>query len=358
MPISLDLPGVVAALRADHPDETAALFARADAVRRENVGDEVHLRGLVEFSNYCARSCAYCGIRAENRGVTRYRMSHDEILAAARDIVALGYGTIVLQSGEDWGADMEWVAELLRKLKGQTPLAVTLSLGERGLDELAYWRQVGADRYLLRFETGNQRLYDLIHPAFAGKKSDRFALLRRMRELGYEVGSGVLIGIPGQTYEDLARDILRFPELDLDMIGVGPYIPHPDTPLAKFPPAPEDQVPATVELACRVVALARLLCPQANIPSTTALASLEGEAGRAQGLRCGANILMPNVTPDKYRRLYEIYPAKAVLCEVGGKMDIGKWLETIGRGKGRGRGDSPNRLRRATSTPPVSGDRI
>ena len=209
------------------------LWQAADSARQEAVGDAVHLRGLIELGNYCSRNCLYCGIRAGNRKLKRYRMSADEVIAAARQAVAFGYGTAVLQSGEDYGMTREWLAELVRRIKTETPLAVTLSLGERPAEDLAAWRRAGADRYLLRFETSDRALYDLIHPPRAGERSDRIALLRTLRNLGYEIGGGVMIGIPGQTYASLARDLELFRELDLDMIGVGPFLPHPDTPLGQ-----------------------------------------------------------------------------------------------------------------------------
>ena len=316
------------------------LFRIADRVRYEFVGDAVHLRGLVEFSNYCSRNCAYCGISVTSDDVMRYRMSSEEILQCARKIKKLKYGTIVLQSGEDWGISTKWMSELLTEIKDQTGLAITLSVGERDYSELEEWFHAGADRYLLRFETTNQELYQKIHPNLNSKVSNRLQILRDLRKIGYEVGSGVMVGIPGQTYYDLVNDIMMFRELDLDMIGIGPYIPSPGTPLA----ADNSRriVPASVEMACRVVALARIVCPRTNIPSTTALATLNGEDGRLQGLNCGANVLMPNVTPEKYRKMYTIYPNKSALNEEEGEFLLAEWLKSIGREQGAGRGDSKN----------------
>jgi len=317
------------------------LWGLADQVRRENVGDQVHLRGLIEISNYCARKCGYCGLRTDNRKIERYRMTKEEIVDCARQAERFGYGTVVMQSGEDWGIDRAWMAEVIRAIKSQTPLAVTLSLGERDDEDFIAWRNAGADRYLLRFETSNRTLYEKIHPSLPGKVSDRFAILRRLRELGYEVGSGVMIGIPGQRYEDLANDIELFGSLDLDMIGVGPYIPHPDTPLGHQTPAnPEDQVPNTELMTYKVVALTRLTCPQANIPSTTALATLNLAQGRELGLCRGANIVMPNLTPVKYRAKYEIYPTKACIRETAEQCHgcLKKRIESIGRSVGTGPG--------------------
>lgn len=309
-------------LREEDESRLEALWRAADDTRQENVGDEVHLRGLVEISSFCIRRCAYCGLRAEHRGLQRYRMSADEILACAREARAYGYGTVVLQSGEDYGITREWLADVVREIKAQTGLAVTLSLGERPDEDLTAWREAGADRYLLRFETSDRELYDRIHPPTDRQGlSDRIAMLKRLKQLGYEAGSGVMVGIPGQTYAGLARDIALFRELDLDMIGVGPFIAHPDTPLGRseLPSAPEgEQAPNTELMTYKVLALTRLACPEANIPSTTALATLNLAQGRELGLLRGANIVMPNLTPVQYRALYEIYPAKACIQESAG----------------------------------------
>lgn len=381
------------------------LWREADRVRHENVGDEVHLRGLVEFSNHCARLCGYCGLRRDNRELGRYRMTLDEILACAREAVRFGYGTVVLQSGEDFGATAEWVADVVRRIKSETPLAVTLSLGERREPELLLWRHAGADRYLLRFETSNERLYAQIHPPRPGVRSDRIALLRRLREIGYEVGSGVMVGIPGQSWDDLANDIEMFRHLDLDMIGVGPYIPHPATPLGgvmagaetttgspedrdpagnpthdeaardqadregtardEMPwdgapgetPAllpPDEQVPNDELTTLKAVALTRLVCPHSNIPSTTALATIDRDHGRELGLMRGANIVMPNLTPPEYRIGYEIYPGKACITETAEMCHgcLAGRIHSIGRSIGSGRGDSPALRERTTERTP------
>lgn len=344
--VKMDFETVVGWLREQDEACLEELWAEADGLRRKMVGDEVHLRGLLEISNYCVRRCAYCGLNAENMGVTRYRMTRQEIIDCALEAAGFGYGTVVMQAGEDYGLTAQWIAGIVKEIKAETNLAVTLSLGERADDELQLWRDAGADRYLLRFETADEALYAKIHPPLGDCPSDRFAILKRLRAMGYETGSGVMIGIPGQTYESLARDIFKFVELDLDMIGVGPYIPHPDTPLGQGLVAeadPADQVTGSEAMAYRVVALTRLLRPDANIPSTSALATLNKAQGRELGLMRGANVVMPNVTPREYRRHYEIYPAKACIdetaaecrgCMRGRIMSIGR---TVGKGQG-GRG--------------------
>lgn len=350
----MQLSEITAWLREDAPARLAELWRRADDTRQQHVGGQVHLRGLIEISNHCVRLCGYCGLRAPNAWLVRYRMSEGEILDCVRNAVALGYGTVVLQSGEDPGIEAAWMASLVRRIKRDTPLAVTLSLGERSDDDLAAWREAGADRYLLRFETSNRRLYEQIHPARPGDPRDRLAILATIRRLGYEVGSGVMVGIPGQTYADLAGDLTLFGQMDLDMIGVGPYLEHPNTPLAdpaQRPTAPDgQQVPATELMTYKVIALARLVCPKANIPATTALATLNRESGRELGLVRGANVVMPNLTPPQYRRLYEIYPDKACIAETGEACHdcLAARIEGLGRDPGAGRGDSPNFAARNT----------
>ncbi|ABA88876.1 [FeFe]-hydrogenase maturation radical SAM domain iron-sulfur cluster-binding oxidoreductase HydE [Syntrophotalea carbinolica DSM 2380] len=335
--------------------EVYPLRDRADQIRQQYVGDAVHLRGLVELSNICSRNCLYCGIRRDNQAITRYRLTADEVLDCARKAVDFGFGTLVLQGGEDPGLSKDFIGELISLIKSETNLAVTLSLGERKVDEWAAWREAGADRYLLRFETSNSQLFNYIHPPRDGHAPcDRISMLKTLQSLGYETGSGVMIGIPGQTYEDLARDIELFGELSLDMIGVGPFIPHPQTPLGagQVSDAGIDQVPGSVEMGLRVLALARIVCPGANIPSTTAFATLDRQAGREMGLCWGANVVMPNLTPLQYRKLYEIYPSKAASTETAEESRDAAFrqIEHLGRTPGSGRGDSPHHLQQTTTS--------
>jgi biotin synthase len=345
--VAVERSEILGWLRTNDEKKLETLWQRADEIRRINVGDEVHLRGLLEISNTCARSCWYCGIRAENTDLQRYRMSEEEIMDCVGEAVDYGYGTVVLQAGEDYGITAGWMEGLIRRIKGETGLAVTLSLGERSDEELCRWKRAGADRYLMRFETSNSKIYERIHPSLPGKGGDRIQLLKRLREIGYEVGSGIMIGIPGQTWDDLASDIELFRTLDLDMIGVGPFIAHHDTPLGSEGSiaAPKgEQVPNTEEMTYKVIALARIVCPLANIPSTTALATLNTATGRELGLSRGANIVMPNMTPKHYRAMYEIYPAKACIDETAAdcRACMHRRILSIGRSIGKGRGDSRN----------------
>lgn len=286
----------------------------------------------------------YCGLRQANRALTRYRMTREEILNCALQAERLGYGTVVMQAGEDDQLTAEWVEEIVWWIKRETGLAVTLSLGERAQDQLQRWRTAGADRYLLRFETSDEKLFHAIHPSRSPAGPDRITLLRTLKSLGYEAGGGVMVGIPGQSFDSLAHDILTFRALDLDMIGIGPYIAHAATPLgtgALRPPIDAaEQAPANEEMVYKMLALTRIVCPNANIPSTSALATINKVDGRKLGLKAGANVVMPNLTPIKYRRLYEIYPAKACIDEDanGCNQCLRGQIHSLGRFAGRGSG--------------------
>jgi biotin synthase len=344
----LDHDAVLHWLREDDPARLEELWRAADEVRRKHVGDEVHLRGLVELSNYCVRNCTYCGIRGQNRAVERYRVSAEVVLECARKAVAFGYGTVVMQSGEDYGIETGWLADVVRRIKAETGCAITLSLGERTVDDLRAWREAGADRYLLRFETSDAALYRHIHPDLPGRVSDRLADLRTLQELGYEAGTGIMVGIPGQTHATVADDIELFRGFDMDMIGVGPYLPHPATPLgAEFETRraagdwPADQIANDETATCKVVALTRLVRPDANLPATTALSLVNKAGGRAHGLQRGANVVMPNLTPLEERLKYEIYPEKAAVHETAEAINdsIMALLDSLGRTIGTGAGE-------------------
>ncbi|MHC4231972.1 MAG: [FeFe] hydrogenase H-cluster radical SAM maturase HydE [Planctomycetota bacterium] len=331
-------------LRETDEQKLKQLWDKADAVRKANVGDAVHLRGLIEVSNYCVRQCTYCGLAADNKDMTRYRMNADEIFACAQEAASYGYGTVVMQAGEDYGIESQWLADIVKRIKDNLPLAVTLSMGERPFEDLQHWRSAGADRYLLRFETSDTKLYKLIHPPLPRQTTDRFEILHHLKQLGYETGSGVMIGIPGQTFTTLAKDIHTFRKYDMDMVGVGPYIANPLTPLEQnglnHEIAAKDQVKNTEMMTYKVIALTRLVCPESNIPSTTALATINKKSGRELGLSRGANVVMPNVTPVEYRTKYEIYPGKACLNETAKQCQgcLAARIASIGRTIGTGYG--------------------
>lgn len=293
-------------LSLERQEELEALYQRADLCRKKYAGEEVHLRGLIEFSNYCRKNCCYCGIRRGNQKASRYRMLVEEILSTVALAEKLGYRTVVLQSGEDTYFTADKLVDLIKCIKQQSDVAITLSVGERPREEYERFFKAGADRTLLRFETTNRALYQKLHPD--SNYDERMAQLRMQKEIGFQVGSGIMIGLPGQTLEDLAKDILKFKELELDMVGVGPYICHQDTPL-------EGNDNGTVEMTFKVIALTRIVTRYAHIPATTALATLRQADGRERALQLGANVVMPNVTPVKYRSMYQLYPAKVCIFE-------------------------------------------
>jgi biotin synthase len=334
----MTLETIEAWLRETNPERLELLWQTADKVRKQTVGDEVYFRGLIELSNYCSRNCLYCGLRGERKNLERYRMTVGEIKACVLEAKVLGYGTVVLQSGEDPGLDPEVMADLIRWIKREAGLAITLSLGERSEAVFRLWKQAGADRYLLRIETTDDAFMQVIHPG--EPHGSRKANIDRLFALGYEVGSGVMVGIPGQTYGILAKDLLWFRERDFDMIGIGPHLAHPDTPLAKVNTNQPDQVPNTEVVTHKAVALTRILCPEANLPATTALATVNREDGREMALKRGANVVMPNVTPTKYRKLYEIYPSKACIDETADmcKNCLGGRILSLDRKVGKGPG--------------------
>lgn len=286
-------------------EDAPRLYAAADGVRETHLSTDVQLRGLIEFSNICRKNCAYCGLRADNRDAERYRLTPEEIVATARQAEQLGYKTVVLQSGEDMWFTSARLAAIIRDIKATTDLAITLSAGERDRETYARWREAGADRYLLRIETTDPMLFAAIHPD--SDLEARKQCLYTLRELGYQLGTGVMVGLPGQTAETLADDVIWMHELGAEMIGVGPFIPHPDTPL-------KDAAGGTVEQTLRLVAVLRLVFPNAHLPATTAMGSLH-PLGRERALQAGANVVMPNVTPGAMRPKYEIYPGKICLTD-------------------------------------------
>jgi biotin synthase len=309
------------------------LFPSADRLRGRCVGNEVFLRGIVELSNICAQDCLYCGLRRSNKTLHRYRMTDTEILSATERIRAEGIGTVVLQSGEDGFFTCERLCTLVSRIKERTSLAITLSVGERSKAEYRAFRDAGADRYLLKFETSCARLYSRLRPG--RRLSERLRCLADLRDLGFEVGTGNMIGLPGQTAEILAEDLMLMKDLDADMLGIGPFLPHPQTPLGTEPPG-------SVLATLKALAISRLLINNANIPATTALAVLDGR-GRLQALGAGANIVMPDFTPPCHRRFYEIYPGHEETIDLTAFLrllqdDIDRFGRKIGRGAGGRRG--------------------
>lgn len=339
---------LAALLRPGTAEDMECLFRAAYRVKEKNVGRTAYLRGLIEVSNICRCDCHYCGLRRGIRSVNRYRMAAGEVVESALWAMRKGYASVVLQAGEVRDAGFaEFIESVVGEIKTKSggKLGVTLSLGEQDRETYSRWFRAGAHRYLLRIETSDKDLFAAIHPAendFQARK----ACLGVLREIGYQVGTGVMIGLPGQTVEHLVNDIMFFKAMDIDMLGMGPYIPHAGTPLAS---SSGDYDPETrFNMALRMIALCRLVMPDINIASTTALQALNAK-GREMGLLAGANVLMPNITPGKYRSDYEIYPGKPCVndspeecaaCLVGRIHAMG---ETIGFDKW---GDSPHAVKR------------
>lgn len=307
----------------------AELFRQADLVRKQYVGDEVHLRGLIEFSNICRNNCMYCGIRKDNKKLSRFRIEPDELVKTVQKAVNLGFRTIVMQSGEDMYYTRDKLCRIIAAIK-KFDVAVTLSVGERTFADYKAFREVGADRYLMRIETTDKDLYHRLNPKMSWDY--RYECLLMLKELGYELGSGIMVGLPGQSLKSIAEDLLFLKRLDVDMAGIGPFIPHQETPLA-------NSCGGSLHLALRTMAIMRLLLPDINIPATTAMESLHPN-GRILALQSGANVVMPNITEGEYRRLYQLYPGKICINEtpVQCRSCIGLKIMSIGRKIGMGYG--------------------
>lgn len=282
--------------------EPQYLFSLADKRRREYYGNEVYIRGLIEFTNYCKNNCYYCGIRSGNKKLTRYRLTESEILECTNHGYDLGFRTFVLQGGEDLHYDTSEICSIVHSIKNLHPdCAVTLSIGEKSREEYKAYRNAGADRYLLRHETANNAHYSSLHPDSMSLKN-RKQCLWDLKELGFQVGSGFMVGSPGQTLDTLVEDLRFLQELKPDMIGIGPFLPHCDTPFA-------NEKKGSIERCLNLISILRLMFPYALIPSTTALASIRSD-GREKGILAGANVVMPNLSPMRTRSLYELYNNK------------------------------------------------
>lgn len=297
-----DLPNdaLCALLETDAADEF--LREAADEVRRQHYGDEVYLRGLIEFTNYCKNNCYYCGIRHDNRAATRYRLSQEEILSCCQEGYALGFRTFVLQGGEDPYYTDEKIGSIVSAIRTKYPdCAITLSIGEKPRESYQKYFDAGANRYLLRHETATDEHYRKLHPdsmSLANRKRCLFDL----KEIGYQVGAGIMVGSPYQTTEHLLADLRFLQELSPDMIGIGPYLTHAETPF-------RDRPNGSLALTLRLLSILRLMFPYVLLPATTALGTIHPQ-GRELGLRAGANVVMPNLSPVRVRKLYELYENK------------------------------------------------
>jgi len=323
---------IVFLLSLKEKEDLQLLYSKADEVRSQFCGDEVHLRGIIELSNFCEQNCVYCGLRKDNLELPRFRMTPEQVIETARVITNLGIFTIVLQSGEDSHFDSDIISYIIYQIRQKSNAAITLSLGERTFDEYRTWKIAGADRYLLKHETANPKHYEAYH--FNQMLSDRLEHLRFLKSIGYQIGSGNLIGLPMQTVEDLADDILLCKSLDLDMAAFGPFIPSPQTPY-------QHQKIGEAELTLKVTAVARIVLKKVHIPATTALDTID-PLGREKGLTAGANIVMPDLTPFPYREQYQIYPGKRGSTDdpLESTARLQKRIEALGRKISYKRGDS------------------
>lgn len=292
----------VSLLSIDNDELKDYIFKKAQEVTTKSFGGKIYLRGLVEISNFCRGGCYYCGLRSQNNNVHRCRLTHDEIMECCRKAHKYGLRTFVLQSGEDMAMSDDFVASVVRSLKEEMPdSAVTLSLGERSYSSYEMFRKAGADRYLLRHETASREHYSFLHPEYMSH-SNRMECLHWLKDLGYEVGVGMMIGSPRQSIYHLAEDLMFISEFRPEMIGVGPFIPAKGTPF-------EHEKHGSVSQTIYMISLLRLLCPKSNIPATTALISLSTDSITA-AIKAGANVIMPNITPSRLRLNYEIYKGK------------------------------------------------
>ncbi len=288
----------------EHRDARTAeeLFALARSIQLRHFGNKIYTRGLIEFTNYCKNDCYYCGIRRSNQSAQRYRLTDEQILECCKTGYALGFRTFVLQGGEDGYFTDERMVELIGWIKKNHPdCAITLSLGERSYDSYRRMYEAGADRYLLRHETADESHYERLHPPRLSLKN-RKECLYNLKEIGYQTGTGFMVGSPGQTAECLAEDMLFIRELNPQMVGIGPFVPHHETPFAAEPGG-------TVELTLYMLGLLRVMLPNVLLPATTALGTIDPK-GREKGILAGANVVMPNLSPTGVRKKYELYDNK------------------------------------------------
>lgn len=310
------------------------LFERARAVRQTHYGNEVYIRGLIEFTNYCKNNCYYCGIRRDNTGLHRYRLSEEEILSCCAQGYQLGFHTFVLQGGEDAWFTQEKMTHIIRSIReGYPDCAITLSIGEREKEEYQAYFSAGANRFLLRHETANNAHYAFLHPAELSLRH-RMDCLWQLKEIGYQVGSGIMVGSPGQTAEHLAEDLLFLKGLNPHMIGIGPFIPQKDTPF-------REEKAGTLELTLFLLGALRLMLPKVLLPSTTALSTIHPD-GRKMGILAGANVVMPNLSPKENRKYYSLYDNKRSMGDEAaeGLSLLKAEMESIGYRVVAARGDS------------------
>ncbi len=301
-------------------EDFSSVYEQAHSIKREIYGDDVYIRCILEFSNYCKLDCAYCGLNCKNPHVQRYRMQPEHMVSTAKQAWEAGYQTVVLQSGEDPYYTQEMMGQIVREIK-RTGIKITLSLGERSYEDYAHWRECGADRYLLKHETADAKIYSSLHGCSTFEA--RIKCLRNLKEIGYETGSGFMIGLPGQTLDTIAQDIMLLADIPCDMAGIGPFVPHPQTPLKNMPVG-------STELTKRAVAITRLKMGEINLPATTSLGVLDPHE-KDSIFSCGANVIMKKVTPAEFGKHYEIYPSNLGDTDIiNQRRELEQQLRTLG----------------------------
>lgn len=321
-------------LAAEDREVVEALCQNAREVREMHYGKKVFTRGLIEFTNYCRNNCFYCGIRRDNRNAERYRLRDTEIYACVKEGYQLGFRTFVLQGGEDGFYTRDRLGEIIRHIKGMYPdCALTLSFGEWDEEDYRYWHDCGADRYLLRHETADAAHYGMLHPD-GMQLSHRMECIRKLKEIGYQIGAGFMVGSPGQTLDTLLKDLQYLHDLQPDMVGIGPFLPQKDTPFA-------GRQGGTLGMTLKLLAVIRLMLPKVLLPATTALGTVHPQ-GREFGMLAGANVVMPNLSPVTVRKKYALYDNKICTGEEAaqGWNDLEQRMRSIGYGLHVGRGDS------------------
>lgn len=324
----------------ENKEVVSRLRDEAVRLRKQYYGNKVFTRGLIEFTNYCKNDCYYCGIRKGNHHVDRYRLTDEEILECCQKGYELGYRTFVLQGGEDPYYTDERMVKIIQEIKKEFPeCALTLSIGEKTYESYRLFRNAGADRYLLRHETADEYLYCSLHPATMSLENRKRCLFD-LKKLGYQVGAGFMVGAPGQTISHIAEDLLFLQELQPQMVGIGPFIPHHDTIYAK-------ESAGSVELTLFLLTIIRIMLPKVLLPATTALGTLDPN-GREKGLAVGANVVMPNLSPVKKRKLYELYDNKICTGEEAAECRgcLSRRVESVGYHLVEERGDAVQQRRR------------
>lgn len=329
----------IALIENRNPDIAQYLFAKARNWQQKYFGNQIYTRGLIEFTNYCKNDCYYCGIRRSSQSAERYRLTKEQIMECCKTGYKLGFRTFVLQGGEDGWFTQQKLEEIVRVIKkNYSDCAITLSLGERSKESYQGLFEAGADRYLLRHETADSTHYQSLHPPELSAKH-RQQCLWDLKEIGYQTGTGFMVGSPGQSAAHLAQDMLFIRELEPHMVGIGPFVPHHDTPFAK-------ESGGTVELTLFMIGLLRIMLPKLLLPATTALGTIDPQ-GREQGILAGANVVMPNLSPSSVRAKYQLYDNKICTGDEAAecRMCLNRRMESIGYQLVIDRGDSPIKMR-------------